>query len=47
LDLEGDGSITAVTDNTPDALISLKSIHLEGKTLCFEFVDNDGDTGKF
>jgi hypothetical protein len=37
----------AVTDSTLDAPISLKNIRLEGKTLSFEFVDNDGDTDKF
>jgi len=47
LDLEGDGSILAVTDSTLDAPIRLRSIDLEGKTLSFEFADNDGDTDKF
>ena len=47
LDLEGDGGIMAVTDSRLDAPIGLNNIRLQGKTLSFEFVDNDGDTDKF
>ena len=47
LDLDGDGAVLAVTDDRLDAPIKLKDVNLNGKTLFFDFVDNDGDNDKF
>jgi hypothetical protein len=46
-DLEGDGSVLAVTDERLDSPIGLRNIRVEGKILSFDFVDNDGDNDKF